>query len=83
VGGAQSASFTGTATDIVYESVTLQSADIKGSARDIFRAPQIDGNFAVRNMSAGGLSILSANGLRRVSAIRPRSASTPGSPTAA
>ena len=47
--GAQSATFSGTATDIVYENVTLESADIKGTARDLFRAPQIDGDFSVRN----------------------------------
>ena len=51
--------FSGTATDIVYENVTLESADITATARDLFRAPQIDGDFAVRNLKAGGLAIVS------------------------
>lgn len=64
-GGVQSATFSGTATDIVYESVTLESADIKGAARDLFRAPQIEGDFSIRNMNAGGFSIVSATGTAR------------------
>ena len=61
-GGAQSAEFSGTATDIVYENVSLDSADIKGTARDLFRAPLIDGDFLLHNMRAGGLTIVSATG---------------------
>ncbi len=60
--GAQSVTFSGAATDIVYENVTLQSADIKGTAADIFRAPQIEGDFVLKNMKAGGLAILAATG---------------------
>ena len=61
-GGAQSAAFSGTATDIVYENITLESADISGNVRDLFRAPEIEGKFAVRNLTAGGLNILGATG---------------------
>jgi translocation and assembly module TamB len=61
--GAQSAAFSGTATDIVYENVTLESADISGNVRDLFRTPEIEGRFAVRNLTAGGLQIIAATGL--------------------
>lgn len=61
-GGAQAAAFSGTATDIVYETVALQSADISGDVRDAFRVPQIEGKFSLRNLTAGGLAILTATG---------------------
>ena len=61
-GGAQSAAFSGTATDIVYENITLESTDISGEVRDLFRAPEIQGDFSVRNLTAGGLRVVAATG---------------------
>lgn len=60
--GSQSAVFSGTATDIAYETVTLKSADLKGTAHDLFRAPQIEGSFSVRDLKAGGLAVVQATG---------------------
>ena len=34
----------------------------RATARDLFRAPQIEGNFSLRNLTAGGLTILTATG---------------------
>jgi len=61
-GGAQSATFSGTATDLAYANASLKSAEIKGQASDLFRAPRIDGNFSVRELVAGGLTIVTATG---------------------
>jgi translocation and assembly module TamB len=60
--GGQAVTVSGTAADLVYETVTLDSADISGQASDLFSAPKIDGTFAIRNLKAGGLEVLSANG---------------------
>ncbi|MGH6922955.1 MAG: translocation/assembly module TamB domain-containing protein, partial [Propylenella sp.] len=60
--GEQSAHFAATATDLVYENVALDTAEIDGRARDLFGAPQLEGNFALRNLRAGGLAIVSATG---------------------
>jgi translocation and assembly module TamB len=60
--GGQSASFSGTAADLVYEDVTLESAEIDGAVSDLFSAPQIEGKFSVRNLNAGGLHIVAASG---------------------
>ncbi len=60
--GAQSATFSGTATDVTYENASLKSADIKGQARDLFGAPEIEGNFSLKGLSAGGLAIVTATG---------------------
>ena len=60
--GAQAAFFSGSATDIVYETVTLGSADIEGSANDLFGAPEIAGDFSVRDLVAGGLHVVDATG---------------------
>jgi translocation and assembly module TamB len=60
--GGQSARFSATATDLVYETITLDSAEASGTAQDLFRAPQIDGSFAIRNLRTGGLVVLAADG---------------------
>ena len=60
--GSQSADISATAADVVYENVTLETAEIEGRARDLFTAPQIEGDFSLRNVKAGGLSIVSATG---------------------
>ncbi len=60
--GGQTANVSGVATDITYENVTLHSAEIKGRARDLFRAPQIEGDFSLRDLKAGGLTIVTASG---------------------
>ena len=61
-GGAQSATFSGTATDIGYGDASLKSAEIEGQASDLFRAPKIEGDFSLSNLTAGGLTIVSAKG---------------------
>jgi translocation and assembly module TamB len=60
--GDQSATFSATATDLVVEAITLSSATIDGMALDIFSAPKIEGDFAVRNLSVGGVTVVSASG---------------------
>jgi translocation and assembly module TamB len=64
-GGAQNARFSGTLADIVYETTTLGSAEVQGEAVDLFRQPQIDGTFSVRDLRTGGLHVVSANGTAR------------------
>ena len=61
-GGQQAASINGSAADLVYETISIDTADISGEARDLFGVPQIDGNFNVRNLTAGGLTVVSATG---------------------
>ncbi len=61
-GGAQSADFSGTATDLVYGGTSLKSATIKGQANDLFHAPKIEGDFSLSNLTAGGITIVSAKG---------------------
>lgn len=61
-GGAQSARFSGVATDLIYENVTLDTADLRGVATDLFSAPRIDGEFALGNLKAGSLVVIAANG---------------------
>ncbi len=61
-GGAQSATFSGTATDLVYGDAAVKSAEIKGRASDLFRAPKIEGDFSVSELVAGGLTIVKATG---------------------
>jgi translocation and assembly module TamB len=60
--GAQSATFSGTASDIVYGGASLKSAAIDGRAGDLFRAPQIEGDFSLTDLRAGGLTIVGAKG---------------------
>jgi translocation and assembly module TamB len=60
--GDQSATFSASATDLAVEAITLGSATIDGTALDIFSAPKIEGDFAVRNLSVGGLTVVSASG---------------------
>jgi translocation and assembly module TamB len=60
--GAQSAALNGTAADVIYQDVTLDTAEFAGEARDLFTAPRIDGDFSLRNLQAGGLTIVSASG---------------------
>ena len=60
--GAQSATFSGTATDVVYGETSLKSATIEGQGSDLFRAPKIEGDFSLLNLKAGGLTIVSAKG---------------------
>jgi translocation and assembly module TamB len=60
--GSQSAVVSGTATDIAYENLTLESADIEGRGRDLFGVPEIEGDFSLRNLNAGGLKIVSSMG---------------------
>ncbi|MBA3520850.1 MAG: hypothetical protein H0T75_25150, partial [Rhizobiales bacterium] len=60
--GTQSARFSGIGTDLVYEGVTVQTADIQGVARDLFAAPQIDGSFDIRNLRTSSLVVVSAKG---------------------
>lgn len=60
--GAQSATFSGSVADIVYEEVTVASADVEGTASNLFSAPLIEGDFVLRNLVAGGLSVRSAEG---------------------
>ena len=60
--GGQSARLNGTARDLVYESVSLASAEIGATAGNLFSQPQVDGTFAVRGLRAGGLTIVSAKG---------------------
>ncbi len=60
--GAQSATFSGVATDVVYENASLKSAEISGRARDLFRVPKIEGNFSLRELTAGGLTVVTATG---------------------
>src|SRR5687768_18193280 len=50
---AQSAAFSGTVTDLEYENVTLDSADISGRAENLFSAPEVEGTFDLRNLRAG------------------------------
>jgi translocation and assembly module TamB len=61
-GGSQSATVSGIATDLVYETVRLQTAEIDGRARDLFSQPEIDGSFSIRNLVAGGLTVVTADG---------------------
>ena len=61
-GGQQNARFSATATNLAYEKVTLQSAQVSGDARNLRAAPQIDGKFSLSNLTAGGLKIVSASG---------------------
>ncbi len=60
--GGQSATFSGTASDVVYGGTSLKSATIEGQASDLFRAPKIEGDFALDNLKAGGLTIVTAKG---------------------
>ena len=60
--GAQAATIVGTATDVIYENVTLGSAEIDGAARNLFTVPEIAGDFAIRDLKAGGLVVLRADG---------------------
>ena len=60
--GQQNASFSATATNLAYEKVTLQSAQVSGDARNLRAAPQVDGKFSLSNLTAGGLRIVSASG---------------------
>ena len=60
--GAQSATFSGTATDVVYGGTSLKSAAIEGQASDLFGVPKIEGDFSLANLTAGGLTIVSAKG---------------------
>jgi translocation and assembly module TamB len=60
--GAQAASFSVTATDILYEGITLETLEAQGQANDLFAALQLEGNFALRNLAVGGLDILAADG---------------------
>jgi translocation and assembly module TamB len=61
-GGAQSAVVSATATDVVYEDVTLDSAEIEGEGRNLFTLPEIAGDFAIRNLRTGGLVVVRADG---------------------
>ena len=61
-GGAQSAAFSGAAAQIVYGNASLRSAEIKGRASDLFGAPKVEGDFSVRELVAGGLTIVTATG---------------------
>jgi translocation and assembly module TamB len=60
--GSQSATISGMATDIVYNNVRLDSAELTADARDLFTAPKVDGSFEVRNLTAGGLTVVSVSG---------------------
>ncbi len=60
--GSQSASVSAVASDVVYENVTLERAEIEGRAQSLLTAPEIAGSFAVRNLRAGGLAIVTATG---------------------
>ncbi|HWT30119.1 MAG TPA: hypothetical protein VN240_03745, partial [Propylenella sp.] len=61
-GGSQSAEFSATAADLAYDDVRLESAEIDGAVRDLFGALQVEGDFSVRNLTAGGLHIVTATG---------------------
>jgi translocation and assembly module TamB len=61
-GGQQNAAFNGTATDVAYQNIALKSADIAGTARDLFKAPQIEGKFTLSDLRTGGLTIVNATG---------------------
>ncbi len=60
--GMQSAVVSGAATDVTYESVRLETAKIDGRGQDLFNAPRLDGDFVLRNLRTGGLTIVSATG---------------------
>ena len=60
--GNQSATISATATDVGYERVTIGTAEIEGRGSDLLAAPQIEGDFLLRNLVAGGLTIVSADG---------------------
>lgn len=60
--GAQSATISGIATDILYENIAVDTADLSGRVVDLFAAPRIEGDFAIRNLTTGGLTVLSATG---------------------
>ncbi len=61
-GGRQSAQISATATDILYEGSRVGAASIEGLARDLYNGRQIEGDFSLREVVAGGLTILSATG---------------------
>ena len=61
----------------------LGSADIDGEARDLFTAPQIEGEFSIRDLTAGGLVICAPTGAPSARATRRCSTSMRSLPTGA
>ncbi|SEQ08875.1 autotransporter secretion inner membrane protein TamB [Faunimonas pinastri] len=58
----QSAQITGKARNIAVENVRVGSADIQAQGDKLTTQPALQGTFDVRNVSAGGLQIVQANG---------------------
>ncbi len=82
-GGKQSATFSGTANRIVYETVSLASAEIDGTVQDLFHAPEIEGKFSLKNSHRPAVSSSERRAARRPeAAARRRSRSMRASLTA-
>ncbi|MGQ7793277.1 translocation/assembly module TamB domain-containing protein [Faunimonas sp. B44] len=64
-GGRQSARFEGTMRNVTYETARIGSADISGSAEDLFGVPLIDARFSARDVVAGGTEIRTLSGTAR------------------
>ena len=60
--GGQSAAVSGTGRSLVYGTYRAGLAEISGTGDDLLTAPKLDGRFSVRNVTAGGLTIIAADG---------------------